>query len=797
MHTIFVCIRDAHDVRLTILAGLVCAVGVYATAAVGAHAGRMTGGDHRRWAIISVVTAGATAWATHFIALLAFQPGMDAAFEPVLTAISLLAAIVIIGGGLALGFRGRGATQRFLAGLVIGLGIGALHYIGQAAYRVVGDVSWDLALAIPTLLAGIGLTGVATVVIGCRQPLVRRAGPPLFLLAIATLHFGGMAAVTITFDPRRALPADAIPPEFIAPLVAGICICLLGVAIAGFKFSLDARLRLNQDRLRMREMADLALEGLIICEGAMVVAVNGSLERLSGFPKAALEGRPASALLPGIDLSALPKMEELEAALLGADGQHIPVRVLRGEVPVGSRSSTVFAIRDQRERLRTESQIRNLAYNDPLTGLRNRQNFIEVLEAHAASCRERGQGYAVLVIDLDRFKPVNDMYGHAAGDLLLRKVADRLGAAVADGDLVARLGGDEFAVLQVDAADEAGTTAFANRCIAALSRPFALDEDIVHIGASIGVASAPAQGYDPEELLRCADLALYAAKADGRGVSRFYQPELDERLRGRRLLEAGLRDALEIGGLVLHYQPLLDSRTRRTVAAEALVRWCHPERGLIAPADFIPLAEESGLIVPIGEWVLRTACRQAARWPIELSVAVNLSPVQFRDPHLADKVEAALASSGLDPARLELEITEGVLLSDEKRTLTTLNAIRARGIRISMDDFGTGYSSLSYLRRFPFDKIKVDQSFIRQLPADPESAAIVRAILTMGACLGIATTVEGVETPEQLAFTAAEGCDYIQGYLVSRPLPAEAFEAFLADEALASARLFPEEARAA
>ncbi len=781
MHSILNCVREQHDHHLIMLAALVCILGVYATNAVGAHARRSQNRERRLWAGVGIVAAGCTAWATHFIALLAFRPGMEAAFEPVLTIVSLVAAIGIIGTGVYIAIGTRNITRRFTAGTIIGSGVGALHYLGQFAYEVVGEVTWDRDLVTVSLLASIPLAGLAGATTGFRNRGLRAFGAPLFVLSIAILHFGGMAATTITFDPNRSLPADALPLAVVAPAVAGLSIALLCLAIIGFRFSLQAKLHLRRERDRLRQLADVALEGLLICDGDQIIAVNKSFERMSGFEGSAFAGLYASSLFPGLDLLGLPESEERDTELVAAGGHLVPVRVLRSQVHLGRRRQTVLAIRDQRERLRSEAKMRRLAFNDALTELPNRTRFHDLLSVHAASPRDHA--FAVLVIDLDRFKPVNDMLGHAAGDLLLRKVADRLGSAMREGDVVARLGGDEFVVLQTDAYEAGAAESLAVRLIALLSRPFALDGHLAHIGASIGIALAPTHGTDAAELLHNADLALYAAKRDGRGVHRIYEQELDLRMRERLLLEAGLRQALANDELELHYQPLLDTRSERITSAEALVRWRHPERGLIPPSDFIALAEETGLIVPLGEWVLRTACAEAATWPSELSVAVNLSPAQFRDNQLSDTVRAALAAAQLSPRRLELEITEGVLLSDEQRTLLTLSTLRAEGVRISMDDFGTGYSSLSYLKRFPFDKIKVDQSFVRQVTTDPDSAAIVRAIINMGACLGISTTVEGVETAEQLAFTTAQGCDHVQGYLVSRPLPAAAFTAFLNEHA--------------
>ena len=779
MHSILNCVSEEHDQRLITLAVLVCILGVYASNSIGAHARRTKDGGRRFWAWISIVAAGCTAWATHFVALLAFRPGVEAAFEPVLTIVSLLVGVAVIGAGVLLAIRSHSWRGRFAAGMVIDSGVALLHYLGQSAYLVIGEVHWEYKLIACSILLSLPLAGGATVMTGLRNRHLRALGAPLFILSIGVLHFSGMAAATITFDPTRSFPRDAVSPAIVGPLVASVSIGLLLLAVAGMRFSLMAARRLRRERERLRQLADVALEGLLICDGDEVIAANRSFARVSGYDRDRSPKQYASSLLPGIDLPSLPEFEEREADLVGADGQIVPVRVLRSQVQLGRKSQTVLAIRDQRERIRTEAKIRTLAFNDALTGLPNRTRFHELLTLHVASLHDSSRSYAVLIIDLDRFKPVNDMLGHAAGDLLLCKVAERLRSAMRDGDVIARLGGDEFVVLLTEAEHAESAVGTATRLIELLSHPFSLDGHLAHVGASVGVALAPEHGDTPDELLHNADLALYAAKRDGRGSAKLFERAFDTRMRERLALEAGLRRALAEGELVLHYQPLLDTHSGRIASAEALVRWRHPERGLIPPLDFITLAEETGLIVPLGEWVLRTACTEAATWPNELSVAVNLSPTQFRDPHLAETVEAALKAARLSPMRLELEITEGVLLADEERTLATLNALRSMGVRIAMDDFGTGYSSLSYLQRFPFDKIKIDQSFVRRIPDDPSSAALVRAIITMGACLGISTTVEGVETEEQLDFSTAQGCDHIQGYHVSRPLPATAFHAFL------------------
>ncbi|MCJ2133306.1 EAL domain-containing protein [Methylobacterium sp. J-026] len=713
------------------------------------------------------------------IGLLAFRPGMPAGFDPYLTALSLLVAIAGIGISVALAIGQRRRSHRFLIGLLLGGSIVALHYLGEASYLIAGTVAWDpllLSVSIPTSLL---MFGAAMVVTGERRRDLRRAGAPLLVAAIGVLHFCGMAAMTLTFDPERSLPPRAVPPDILAPVVAGVSLGLLALAVVGLRLTLNARAQARRDQQRLRELANLAVEGLAVCHGEVITTANRSLERLSGLSAGQLNGRRLSELLPGLAIADLPLREEREAELVGADGQRVPVRVLRSEVPLGNKPQTVLAIRDQRERLQTESKMRTLAYSDALTGLPNRVHFHDLLARHAMAYRTHDRGFAVLILDLDRFKLVNDTLGHGLGDALLRKAARRLKAALAEHDVVARLGGDEFAVLQVDGASPEAVQALAARIVELIGRPFLIDGQLINVGASVGAALAPVDGTEPSQLLRNADLALYKAKTDGKGTFRRFEPALDARMQARRGLEADLRRAIAVQEFELHYQPLVDARSGRITAAEALVRWRHPERGLVSPADFIPLAEETGLIGPLGQWVLRTACTQATLWPSHIRVAVNLSPAQFRDLRLSETVRAALAASGLAADRLELEITEGVLLADEERTLATLNRLRAAGVSISMDDFGTGYSSLSYLRRFPFDKIKVDQSFVRQLPGDPESAAIVRAIITMGSCLGMAITVEGVETAEQFAFSAEAGCDQVQGYHVSRPLPAAEFVSFV------------------
>jgi diguanylate cyclase (GGDEF)-like protein len=436
--------------------------------------------------------------------------------------------------------------------------------------------------------------------------------------------------------------------------------------------------------------------------------------------------------------------------------------------------------RDITRRKEDGATIAFLARHDPLTRVANRVMFTERMEQALAQAGP-GSGVAVMCLDLDRFKAVNDTLGHSAGDTLLRTVANRLCACVRGEDTVARLGGDEFVVVQVGVERPEDALELASRILDALGEPCDLDGQQVTIKATIGIALAPADGNGADELTRRADIALYRAKLEEPGSSCFYEAEMGARVESRRALESDLRDALRREELELVYQPLYNVESRKVIAVEALLRWRHPVRGLIAPDEFIPIAEETGLIVPIGEWVLKRACADTMVWPgDDFSIAVNLSPVQFKSCRLVDAVKEALAASGLPGNRLELEITEAVLMQNSELTLAALHELRALGARVAMDDFGTGYSSLSYLRSFPFDKIKIDQSFIRDLTqAKGGGAAIVRAIAGLGSSLSLATTAEGVETQEQFAILRAEGCTEVQGYLFSRPVPAREIPALL------------------
>ncbi len=476
-----------------------------------------------------------------------------------------------------------------------------------------------------------------------------------------------------------------------------------------------------------------------------------------------------------------PKSSAVECRLVAAGGREREVEVLLRTVSWRGAERRMLAVRDISERKEAAARIAHLAYHDSLTGLPNRAVFTEHLGRSVDKAAEQGAPLAVLCIDLDGFKTVNDLYGHPAGDELLIEVAHRLRSVSRGNELVARLGGDEFAVVQEGGSQPGHADLLSERIIKALRAPFPVGGQSTRISASIGVAVFPEDARTASDLIKNADMALYRAKAEGRGLSRFYEAAMDEALRQRRQLEADLRGAIDKGELKVHYQPLAELDGGAIIGFEALLRWDHPRLGPISPEMFIRLAEESGLIVKLGEWVLAEACGEATRWTPPLKLSVNLSPLQFLQDDLVGAIERVLGDTGLDPARLELEVTEGLLIKDAQGALAVLQRLKTLGLQISMDDFGTGYSSLSYFRMFPFDKVKIDRSFVADMLVNPQARAIIRSVIGLGRGLGVPVVAEGVETAEQLDALRAEGCDQVQGYLIARPNPISHFESVVMD----------------
>ena len=674
MLNVLTCLATEHDLRLVIVAGLVCFFGCFTSFRLYSRMREAVGlGVQGAWMLLTGLVAGCSVWATHFIAMLAYETGLRSGFLPTGTLASLLIAVVFMGAAFAAAALASGRGGRLVGGVLAGAGVAAMHYTGMAAYVTEGRLSWDLPTVAASLAVSFGVSVLAMFAAGLAQTRSRQFGA----------------------DVQR----------------------LAGLSLVG-----DV----------------LAFDGPEPVEGRG----EGRLRPLDGGPE--------------IPIEAFARV--LEAGAAGGD-----LRVL--------------AVRDLRERRSAEEKIRYLAEHDGLTGLSNRNVMQKRLDQALEQAAASGQGLAVICIDLDHFKEANDLHGHLAGDAVLAQTAERLRRAVKAPSFAARLGGDEFVIVQAGPGDQPAAAAeLCSELLEALSEPVPFADQALRVGASMGVSLYPHDGDDGDVLLANADMALYRAKENGRGGYTFFKREMDETIRERRGLARELREAIAAGELILHYQPLARAADGKVCGFEALVRWRHPGRGMIAPMEFIPVAEESGLILPLGEWVLRRACAEAAAWDAPLRIAVNLSPVQLHQTDLPTLVHEVLLETGLAPSRLELEVTETALFKDYQRALDNLRRLKALGVRIAMDDFGTGYSSLSTLQSFPFDKIKIDKSFVENIHRHERATAIVRAVLSLGRSLDIPVTAEGVETLEQLEFLRSEACAEVQGYAIGRPAPLAAEE---------------------
>ncbi|MEO8317470.1 MAG: EAL domain-containing protein [Bradyrhizobium sp.] len=536
---------------------------------------------------------------------------------------------------------------------------------------------------------------------------------------------------------------------------------------------------LKQREASFRLLFDSNPVPMIVCalDGERILGVNDAAIEHYGYSRAEFERltiRSLQAFDPELPWTGDRSSDERAARTwkhVRADGALIDLAIYSRQLVYGDQPAVLLALMDITERKRAEARLAFMAQHDGLTGLPNRALLRQQMDDILMHTRRSAEKVAVLVLGLDNFKAVNDTLGHGVGDKLLRGVAKRLKSTLREEDTLARLNSDEFAIVQGGVTRPEDAVLLARRLLEAISDPYLLDGHSVVIGASIGIAVSPGDGDESDKLLKNADMALSRAKNDFRGTFSFFEAGMDARAQTRRKIESDLREAIQNDVLRPHYQPLVDLATGRITGCEALVRWPHPERGMISPAEFIPVAEETGLINAVGGLMLRRACMDAAQWPDDVRVAVNLSPLQFRVGNLLSLVMDTLKHSGLPPTRLELEITETLLLEKSSQTLATLHALRSLGVRISMDDFGTGYSSLSYLRSFPFDKIKIDQSFVRDLGANPDAQAIVRSIISLGKGLGVTITAEGVETEAELSCLRNEGCHEGQGFLFSRARP--------------------------
>ena len=694
--------------------------------------------------------------------------------EPVGLVFPIVAVTLI---ALTRGNRKRGLVCSALAALYV---LVATDLIGSHALDfMTARERWT---AFGAVVTGIALMGMGASLMTIPSHPGRTSAVLLFAWGSKLLEF---SILSVTWPAIDVLSAEAgiITPHVVLGLTLGVM--ALGVVAHAegrrLRGSEYRRSILRESEARFRTLADATHEGIVVHRRGNIVDANARFTQMAGLPS--VGGLPLERFLhaPG------DGHEDAEPRMYRAQGASMPVEVLSR--PLGD-GRTVTAVRDLTELRRSEAHVRHLAENDGLTGITNRRAFDEEVDRRIAMMGEDTPLLALLMIDLDRFKPVNDTYGHAMGDALLKALAARFIGAVRTNDervsrcrsdVVARIGGDEFAaVCWVET--EAGAHRFAERLRELATRPFTIDDIEVSVGASIGLAIGPRDGTTGEELRQAADIALYAAKDEGRGRTVGFEARMAERTKARLQLENDLREALRREQILLHYQVQHDLKAGGAVGYEALMRWRHPERGMISPAEFIPIAEETGLIVPLGRWALERAACDFAGFDTTTRVSVNVSPIQFSKSDIVADVARALECSGLDPSRLEIEVTEEVLIEDTDAMLDALSRLKALGVTLSLDDFGSGYSSLAYLTRFPFNKIKIDRSFIDRMASDDRSHALVRSILALASSLGLKVTAEGVETHGQLVTLTTGRCDEAQGYLLGRPVPFDDIVALAREE---------------
>ncbi|WP_062099453.1 bifunctional diguanylate cyclase/phosphodiesterase [Caulobacter sp. CCH5-E12] len=772
------CLTTQHDLRLVLVAGAVCLAGCFTTFRLYSRMRGARGVVRSAWLLLTGLVAGSSVWATHFIAMVAFTPGLKTGYSPTGTLLSLMIAALFMAGGFAVASAQRTTTNDLAGGVLIGLGVASMHYTGMSAFVTQGQLVWEHATVGLSTLLGVAGATAALILAGSARTIRRQAiGGGLLCLGIVSLHFTGMSAITIVPDMAVSVPDQLLSGGILTLAVGSITsmIILGGLGAVAIE-SQTSRSALE----RIRRLANAAYEGLVVVQSGRINDANAAFCELAGAPLSDLVGRPLFGAILTFD-EASPNREDVrrEGFLQPvAGGREIPVEVFSRLMDDGARVETsgltVLAVRDLRERRAAEEKIRYLAEHDGLTGLLNRNSLQMRLAAAIDRVEASGESLAVICIDLDHFKEANDQHGHLAGDALLVETARRLQSTVPAPSFAARLGGDEFIVVQVAGGDQPAAAAeLAGRLIETLGAPVAHEGQELALGSSLGVSLYPDDGRTVEALMANADMALYRAKESGRGAYRFFKREMDDTIRERRNLARDLRQGIADNELLVHYQPLARAADGEVCGFEALVRWKHPTRGMIPPLEFIPVAEENGLIGALGDWVLRQACADAAAWEKPLRIAVNLSPLQLHNPALPSLVHEVLITTGLSPSRLELEITESALFKDYQRALDNLRRLKALGVRIAMDDFGTGFSSLSTLQSFPFDKIKIDKSFVENIHRHDRATVIVRAVLGLGRSLEIPVVAEGVETEEQILFLRGEDCAELQGYAIGRPTPVD------------------------
>ncbi|RWX74796.1 EAL domain-containing protein [Neorhizobium lilium] len=745
------CITEEHNWPLLLVAVCVCAAGNLAAVFMLSRARQCVKAHRNLWLAIAGTVLGGTIWATHFIAMLSYS--IPVSYRMMETGFSIVVAVAISCLATFTSLYISGRQGAVAAGIFLGLAIATMHAIGLSAISASVLLEAELTTSIAAWLLG-GAFAAASMLLLSRQITGARLISAALLIAgaVCSHHMVSMSGLTIV--PLYSGAANALTFFDRVGIAVGVCIVSSLLIAAGV-----AALFFDRYLTDVKGLANATFEAVVLTRAGKIVHANERFSALVGKPVAELK----SLALPDFLTD-----RQGSHGILRSPGGSLPIEIVEGVIEYQGRETLVFGLRDISERLETNRQLTHLASHDPLTGLLNRRSFSLQSEAAIAEARASRTAVALLTLDLDCFKSINDVHGHAEGDLVLQQVTEVLNASFTEAAISGRIGGDEFSVLLPGCQSYEAQQA-ASIFLTKFKAMFGTHDKAGAMGVSVGIATFPDHGADLIQLQNNADAALYRAKSLGKGRICAFDRFLDQQVRTRRRLEEELRGAVEAGELFLLYQPIVDGATAETRGYEALLRWRHPTYGVLSPAVFIAAAEESGSIVEIGKWVLGEACRQAASWNNRLFVAVNVSTRQLLGVDLVDHVDTALKSNRLSPDRLELEITETSLLEDRADVAGCLEALKSLGVNLVMDDYGTGYSQMSNLRRYPFDKVKIDRSFVAALGEDPVAEIIIESALALGKSLGLTVVVEGIETEEQRAQLSGKSPDLLQGFLFGRP----------------------------
>lgn len=745
------CIAQQHNFPLLSVAVCVCVAGNLAAVFMLSRARQCVRVHRNLWLIVAGFVLGGTIWATHFLAMLAYN--IPVSYQLFATGTSILVAVAIscLGSFATVGMpRRRGAVT---SGCFLGLAIGAMHTIGLSAIWNSAYVETRADTVIAAWLLGLLFTVAAMFVSCCELTRIRLVFTALLLVAAVLSHhlisMSGLRIVPLYPGPENGL--TFINRVGIAAAVCVVSSLLISAGVAALLF--------DRHLTDVKGLANATFEAIVLTRAGVIVHANEQFVSMVGKSPAELKARRLEDFLR--------QSGATQGSVDSPSGQ-IPVEVVEGVIEYRGRETIVYGLRDISERLEAHQRLDHLASHDPLTSLLNRRAFNARSDEMIRQSHVSGSATSLLILDLDRFKTINDVHGHLDGDQVLQQVADVLRSSFDQTALIGRIGGDEFSVL-LPASDIVRAQDVAAEFASRLRSTFTSHTKAAALGVSVGIAAFPTHGDSLRQLQNNADAALYRAKAAGRGQICLFDRVLDQQMRERRRLEEELRRAVKAQEFFLLYQPIVDAQSGLPQGYEALLRWHHPTYGVLSPAVFIDAAEESGSIVEIGEWVLREACHQAAGWNENLFLAVNISPRQLLSPNLLDHVNAALKASGLSASRLELEVTETSLLEDRIEVAQSLQALKAQGIKLAMDDYGSGFSSMTNLRRYPFDKLKIDRSYVSALDHDPGAGVILDCALALGRGLGLKIVVEGIETEEQRALISTKGPDLVQGFLFGRP----------------------------